>query len=228
MISTQMIKIYKIHSHYTLEAGKECLLLKPLFESLIETQLLNFSFMEENKLHFHAESVCLLDKFLDKNKKQINNQQINMNFEKILCLLFSISKQMECLEQKGYTFYGLNLKDIIVINNTYFFILNTNVLVPIEDSNISFYYPFEKPYFTSPEILAIDTLPTKISFKSIYYSLGALIIFCLFDINILKGNDFLSDLEIDAILLKIYGTKLFWCLKRTLMHNYSERHLLYI
>lgn len=218
-----MINIYNNKTHYILEYKEANMLLKPLFESIIETQLLTFPFIEHNKIHFHAQSVCKLDELLKTNKKQIN-----IDFDKVLSLLFSISKQIEFLEQKGYTFYGFNLKDIIVINNTYFFILNTNVLIPIEDKYITFYYPFDKPFFGSPELLEIDTLPIKISFKSIYYSLGSLIIFCLFNINILKGNDFLNDKEIDAILFTIYGTKLYWCLKRSLIHYSSERNLLYI
>jgi hypothetical protein len=216
-----MIIIHKKNSHYTLEAKNDLLYLNPLFESIIEIQLLPFSFIENNKLHFHAQSVCLLEDYL------INNNN-TMNVENILFFLYSISKQITSLEHKGFTFYGISLKDVIVVNKNIFLILNTSTILPIENGYITFLFPFEKPYFANPEILAIDSLPCQISHKCIYYSLAALTIYCLFNNYILKGNDLLSNSELDAILFPIYGTKLYWCLKRCLENDCDKRYLLYI
>jgi hypothetical protein len=189
-----------------------------LFKSILNTDLLSFAFIENNNLHFQAESVYLLS---DKIK-------ININVEQILLMLFSISKQIISLEKLGYTFYGFSLNDVIIVNNTYFFILNYNYILPISNNYITFLYPFEKPIFTSPEILNVLSLPANITFKSIYYSLGVFIIYLLFNKNILKGNDILTIDEIDKILYPIYGCKLYWCIKRCLHINLEDRFLLYI
>jgi hypothetical protein len=214
-----MITIHKKNSHYTLEAIKNLLYINPLFESIIDIQLLPFSFIENNKIHFHAQSVCVLEDYLNNNK---------MNVETILLFIYSISKQITSLEQKGFTFYGISLKDIIVVNNNIFLILNTNTILPIENEYITFLYPFEKPYFSNPEILVLNSLPCQISYKSVYYSLASLIIYCLFNNYILKGNDLLSNSEIEKILFPIFGTKLYWCLKRCLENDCDKRYLLYI
>jgi hypothetical protein len=214
-----MITIHKKNSHYTLEAIKNLLYINPLFESIIDIQLLPFSFIENNKIHFHAQSVCVLEDYLNNNK---------MNVETILLFIYSISKQITSLEQKGFTFYGISLKDIIVVNNNIFLILNTNTILPIENEYITFLYPFEKPYFSNPEILVLNSLPCQISYKSVYYSLASLIIYCLFNNYILKGNDLLSNSEIEKILFPIFCTKLYWCLKICLENDCDKRYLLYI
>jgi hypothetical protein len=219
-----MISIYKDKSHFTIEydfsnENKENS--KNLFQSLLETKLLPFAFIDNNKLHFHALSVFLLDEYLLKNK--------NLGIDKCLSLLFSISKQIFYLEQLGYTFYGVGIKDILIINDNTFLILNINTLLPIDNNFcISFYAPFTKPFFISPELLSIETLPSHINYKSIYYSLAGLIIYCLYNINICKGNDIILEEELEIILKSIYGSKLYWCLKRCLNMNVEQRVLLYI
>jgi uncharacterized protein (DUF2164 family) len=195
-----------------------------LFSSLLNTKLLPFAFIDNMQLHFHAQSVVLLDDYLAQNK----NNQIELN--QCILLLFSISKQIFCLEQLGYTFYGLGIKDIIVVNNTHFLILNTNYITPINNDNqcISFFEPFSKPSFISPELWSLTSLPAHISYKSIYYSLAALIIYCLFSFNICKGNDLLENKDLEILLKPIYGSKLYYCLKRCLITDTKERILIYI
>ena len=216
-----MITINKNNTHYTLEGNTNCLYLNELFISLIDTNLLSSAFIGNNQLHFHAQSVILLDDFL-------LNKTINYGYEDALFTMYSLSKQIISLENMGLTFYAFGPKDIIVVNNTYFFLLNTNKLFLIENNNLTFLTPISKPYFASPELLNIHTLPSSISFKSIYYSLGVLIIQCLFNNYILKGNEIKSDEEIDAIIKPIKETKLYWCLKRCLEIDTNDRYLLFI
>ena len=215
-----MITINKTNSHYTLEGNTNCIYLNELFTSIMDTHLLPFAFIDNNKLHFHAQSVVLLEDYFLKKP--------NIQYENTLFILFSISKQIISLENMGLTFYGFGPRDIIVVNDIYFFILNTNKLFFIENNGISLMIPFSKPYFASPELLNIHTLPTTISFKSIYYSLGVLLIKCMYNEYILKGNDIKTSQEIDAILKPIKETKLYWCLKRCLEIDPKDRYLLFI
>ena len=72
--------------------------------------------------------------------------------------------------------------------------------MPINNKKVlNFYKPpikRETCSFDSPELLAMNSIPFKISYKTIYYSFGALAIYCL-------GNP--STYE---------HTKLYWFIKR--------------
>ena len=74
--------------------------------------------------------------------------------------------------------------------------------------------------FFSPE-LDKKVLPAIVSYKTAYYSLGALIIYCLFGSDIKNKN-------IDEILLPIKYSKLYWFLKRCLDENPKNRYLIYV
>jgi len=223
--------IQKDKTHFILESYLDINInIEILFNSIIQTNLLSFPFIDnqlnnKKQLHFHAESVESLKEFIDKNNNNNNNNNNNFDINLAILLFFSLGKQIYCLEQMNYTLtgFGHDFNDIIVINQCYFFYINTLYLIPFrnEDKNdlIYFFYPFDKPYFSSPELLNISTLPAVISKKSIYYSLGCLIIYLLFDVFILKGNDFASDIEIKNILKSIYGTKIYWALLRCLKYN---------
>ena len=62
----------------------------------------------------------------------------------------------------------------------------------------------------SPELLKIKSVPATINYRTIYYSLGVLVLDCLFDY---KEND-TSNLE--EIMGPIKETKLFYLVKRCL------------
>jgi len=193
-----------------------------LFESIIKTDKLKFAFIDyKNKeLFFTANTVFLLDEYLITLKKKMNDSQT-------LLMIKSIQKQISFLEKQKYLFYGLNLKDIIVIDN-YFFLINNEFMEPLINDNIHFNYPFTKPYFSSPEIINLTKLPEFISLKCFYYSFGAIIIYCLTNVYIFKANEIKTDNEIENILKPLLFSKLYWFLKRCLNSEIKERILLYI
>jgi len=228
--------IQKDKTHFILESESESESnMDIIFNSIIDTNLLSFAFIYKynykNKfqLNFHADSVVYF-------KEYILKKDSDLDLDLSMQLFFSLGKQIHCLEKMKYTFtgFGDDFNDIIVINNCYFFYLNANYLMPFynnnnNNNNICFLHPFEKPYFSSPEILNISSLPAFISKKSVYYSLGCLIIYFLFDVFILKGNDIISDVELNNILKPIYGTKIYWTLLRCLKVEVEvDRSLLYI
>jgi hypothetical protein len=180
---------------------------------------------QENKIIFLAESVTKLlpcvTQVREKTKDTITYlQATNM----IKCL----SKQMNNLKRmSNLIFYGFDLDDILVINNDTFIIVSTNHLLKIDDernNNIIFNCPFMLPYFSSPELISINTLPTEVDYRTSYYSLGALAIYCLFGKNI-KGLDII---DVKHILNPIYQTKLYWMLLKGIDSNYERRTLLFI
>ena len=69
-----------------------------------------------------------------------------------------------------------------------------------ETQNIQINTVISLDWFVSPEILQISTIPETINYKTIYYSLGALIIYSLYSINILDTrNDIIPDEKIRGI-----------------------------
>jgi hypothetical protein len=72
-------------------------------------------------------------------------------------------------------------ENLIVINGDRFVYCSSEHLIDVNPDNMTvvFTCPFSKTDgFTSPEILAVDTIPTEIDIRSIYYGFGALIVYC--------------------------------------------------
>jgi polyhydroxyalkanoate synthesis regulator phasin len=204
-----------------------------LYESITQTNILSHAFYNEEdneadneadndeetqeSISFTAESVKPLSVLLKKGK--LTNQETTK-------MIHDLSKQIAYLETKmQQTFYGYNLDDIVVINEDIFFIASTKNLARIETKNnsIYFYKPIDKPYFSNPELNELTKLPAKIDYRSSYYSLGALILFCSTNIYIFSELK-----ETDIILSPIYYTKLYWFLKRCFHEDCKQRILLFI
>lgn len=189
-----------------------------LFDSLVKTQLLFPGIIENKQLSFKAVSI----EYLTKTHIKTEHDYIN--------LMESISSQLFYLEKKGYTFYGFDLKDIIIIDKNIFIILNTSYLKKINKDTLSLQFtsPFKKPFFSSPEIVSITSIPSQISYKSIYYSIGSLIVYLRFNQNLLFDNKVTTENEIEETIEAIKYTRLYWFLKRCFEKNIDDRYLLYI
>ena len=195
-----------------------------IFQSLLKTSIIPFGFViSENKLYFKAESVVLL-----KECKELS-------IEKVSFLIHFLIKQIKFLESRDCTFYGFDIDDVIVINEETFGIVTSDYIMSIEtdketnnNKTICFLTPFMKPYFSSPEIIKLTSLPCKLSYKACYYSLASIAIYLFSGEYILKGNEIMTDSEIDVIMRPIYNTKLYWFLKRCLHSKAESRLLFYI
>lgn len=200
-----------------------------IYKSISETNILSNVFFDDTednveRIIFTAKKVKSLSGILKEDK--LTNQQI-------IKMIYDLSKQIAYLEINMMSFYGYNLDDIIVINDNIFFIANTKYLARInaKDYNIYFYRPIDKPYFSSPELNELTKLPAKIDYRANYYSLGALILFCLTNVYIFseltnEGEE--DEEEIKSILEPINYTKPYWFLKRCFLKDYKKRILLFI
>lgn len=191
-----------------------------LYESITKTNILSGAVLDDDDINesiiFTAESVKPLSTFLKKGK--LTNQQA-------IKMIHDLSKQIAYLEENLLAFYGYDLDDIIVINEDTFFIANTKCITKIDakEKCIFFNNPINIPYFSNPELNKLTKLPAKLDYRSGYYSLGALILFCSTNIYIFSELK-----EIDAILSPIYYTKLYWFLKRCFHEKSEERIMLFI
>ena len=194
-----------------------------IYKSISDTKLLSSIFynddndgVEEEAISFTAETVKPLSTLLQKGR--LTNQET-------IKMIHDLSKQIAYLEARLLAFYGYNLDDILVINEDTFFIASTKCMANIESTSksIYFYNPIEQPYFSNPELNELTKLPANIDYRSSYYSLGALILFCSTNIYIYSELK-----EIVVSLSPIYYTKLYWFLKRCFNKNCKQRILLFI
>jgi len=198
--------------------------IQEIYKSISETNILSNIFFDDTNnvetIMFTAEKVRPISILLKEGK--LTNQQITK-------MIYDLSKQIAYLEINMMSFYGYNLDDILVINDNTFFIASTKHLTNInaKDYYIYFYKPIVKPYFSSPELNELTKLPAKIDYRSSYYSLGALILFCSTNVYI-----FAEQIEEEQNLLEILEpinyTKPYWFLKRCFYKNCKERILLFI
>jgi hypothetical protein len=194
-----------------------------IYKSISETNILSNVFFDDTNnvetIMFTAEKVKPLSVLLKEGK--LTNQQI-------IKMIYDLSKQIAYLEINLMSFYGYNLDDILAINDNTFFIASTKHLVSInaKDYYIYFYKPIIIPYFSSPELNELTKLPAKIDYRSSYYSLGALILYCLTNIYIFSESE--ENKEGNSLLESINYTKPYWFLKRCLNEDCKKRILLFI
>jgi hypothetical protein len=200
-----------------------------IYLSISETDILSNTFYDDDYddykqeskeyIIFTAETVDTLTSFLKKSGNKLTmDQSIKM--------INDLSKQFAYLELSNFAFYGFDLDDILVINESIFFIANTRYLLDIEETNIHFYRPIVLPYFSSPEVVKLTNLPSKVNYRSSYYSLGSLILFCLLNQHI--TSELKTGATVDTMLQPICHTKMYWFLKRCFLPNSEKRILLFI
>lgn len=176
---------------------------------------------ETNTIIFSAENVISFKQFLLEQK---NNKLSHLTCIK---LIDDLSLQILYLKNKKFGFYGFDIDDILKIDNTFIF-CSTKYLFPLDNDQFIFIFPIEQPYFSSPELFELTSLPFNINYKCSYYSLGALIVFSLLNIYLFIGNELKSSEEINKILEPLYNTKIFWFIKRCMDEDINKRKLLLV
>lgn len=192
-----------------------------LYESIIKTIPQSFSFTnpETQELHFQANKIQHLLDFLKNNR---------ISWEQCLLLIGFLSKQIQELEKRGYSIVGFNLQDITIIDESVFLFVNNEYLFPFHNKYVPLVTPLKKPYFSSPELLQLTKIPARIHYKNMYYSLACLVVYCLLEEYVFKGNEPYSDKELEIILKPLFATKMYWFLKRCLVLNPENRQMLFI
>lgn len=192
---TYKLKIHSEHNKY-------------LMISIVKSKLLpgvRYN-SETDELSFVAESVETLERKLQTQK---------LSYNTCVQMIYCISKQLCELEFLHKMFYGLDLNDILVINDDIFIIANPKYLMQMNDKHMTFYSPFEMPSCASPELRSIQSIPSEVHFKTIYYSLGEVIVKSL-------------GLNVKQLENELSYTKMYWFLKRCFEKEPSKRSLFYI
>lgn len=163
-----------------------------------------------SSITFEAENILLI------------KEHPKFTYISMLNLIKSLTKQLNILLNYNYSFSQYDVDNIIVINNNEYLYISKEHLVRCDTTtnNIIITLPFTKTNLSSPELLEIQSLPSNVTMKTIYYSLSALILHYLFKVSIDNDN-------IMNILSPIKETKLYWFILRGLNKNSKERYLLF-
>ena len=162
-----------------------------------------------------AHKMEMLDGFVKKHKY--------IPYDICLSMLRDIGNQIQSLEMFNIGIPFLKLSDILVVDSKHFFIVNTDRILPLSNSTITISTPYKRTPFFSPELQNLTGIPSNVHWKSSYYSLASLIVYCL------THKHILGSIEVPGeILDKIYATKLYWALMRCLVVEPDDRYYLII
>jgi hypothetical protein len=201
---------------YTLKINGEYII--PLYQTILKLLKSSRYDSDSQTIDFSAERVIPFKQYLTAHK---------MTYNLCLKMIDNLTTQMTILKKMNYGFYGIDVSDILVIDDTFVFCSTQNML-PIVNDTFVFYYPMNRPYFSNPELMELTNLPSEINYKCAYYSLGLLVVFCILNQYLLVGNEIKTPKEIDIILSPINNTKIYWFLKRCFNQQIEKRGLLLI
>ena len=162
-----------------------------------------------------ANSIVPLSIFLKKYSK-------GLNYDNCIAMLYDLGNQMQSLERfyMGIPFFDLS--DVIVVDDKHFFYLNDNKVYNFGNTEqIIVDQPHKKSPFISPEMTQLNKIPMKLNFKSGFYSLAAMISFCITLQYITLDNR-------EQLLAPIYTTTLYYALMRMLENRPVDRFYLII
>jgi len=122
---------------------------------------------------FKAAEVQTLGYILSKHNNRLNYTTASNLFN-------DLSKQIQSLEVLKLGLSFLCTTDIVVVDGKHFLYLNDrNVHNIVNGTEIVIDLPQTTSLFISPEMLSLTNFPMKIHFKSGFYSMGSLVLYCL-------------------------------------------------
>jgi len=202
-------------------------LINILFNSIIKTKIINNSTLltqnnETKSIIFKALSVESFEQFKERHKK-INGINI-LPYNCLLNIIYSLTKQISyLLQNNSKCFYKLDVSNILVIDDCKFIYLSCEDLkdVDVKDNKMIIYRPISKTTgYISPELKNAKTIPILFSYKTIFYSLGLLILDCI------KNREIEREPETEDESFYIKNTKLYYFLERCLSIEPDKRFLL--
>ena len=202
---------------WTIETGS--IIIAKLIRHIVKN-----AYIESTKVHITAESIMSLKDHL--SIKPTNK----LGYIETIRLMKQISTQLTLIYNTGNACYGIDLSDILVINNKDFLFCGSKHMLPLDQTKtfITFVAPFDNPDFSNPDILEIKKLPSQVHFKCIYYSIAALGLWCFTGNYLLVGNEIPDENRVEQILNPIKATKLYGFFKRALTSRVEERLLLLV
>jgi hypothetical protein len=176
---------------------------------------------EHGKKIVRGRKVQTLDIFLKEREKSCGKSV--MSYHDCLKMLHDLEQQNRELLSESLCIFCIRSEDILVVDGEKFVFVNSDYVKKMDSwGKISFFSPFRRVGFFSPELAAIDALPSSVGWKTFYYSLGSLVSFCV-------SGKHLEDKTLLVDSLKhIEKTKLYWTILRLVAVDLEKRRFLYI
>ena len=204
---TKVIK--KSNKFYTIESEIELNKIL-LYKNLISSGKIK---QTNNDILLMVDNIESLDKYLKKNNNKLEYNKAEKLLKDLIIVIDSLSNY-------GLMFVNLDINDIIVIDESIFMFINYNNIYKVTDDNsISIEDILTSSRFNNKNEFVQESIPYSINIKTIYYNIGNLIFYCLF--NKLYDNNKLS-------IYPIYYTKLYWFLERCLENDINNRVFLFV
>ena len=231
ILENDNLKIIKERSTFKIEFNSSSY---SLINSLIKTRIIQGGSTDETYkiIIFNATSVKTLDQF--RNERRIRQGTHKLSVPDVAKMLRSLTLQLNyLLERESHTIIGYNTADIIVINDEKFAFLSSELVADIDYEMATISRPFSSNDFLfSPEILKIKEIPSKIHYKTAYFSLGILLVYMLLaDEEFYK--DYLKHKTSEKILESlnshpVKNTRIYWLLSRCLIEEPGSRSIILI
>jgi hypothetical protein len=209
-LETDEFKIFETESTYMLVLSESS---EYIMRSIMHLDCFKVS-DNYRSVPFHGKSITTLDKILG----TIEDRPMHFFFS-------CIGNQLKYLIHEGVCFSELDPKYMLIIDNICICLSLRSLHSLDANGKIIINTPFKKNIFHSPELHAIRSLPSKIPFQCIYYSLGCIVIYNMRQV-IASGecprSEWLNTLE------SIKGSKLYFTLVRCLAEVPENRSIIYI
>lgn len=106
-----------------------------IIKSILDTHILKAYTDNKIDLRIYANK---MESFCDFMKEPVGSKKKQkLDYNLVIYMMHCLSKQQQILEKLGYSFYTFRLKDIIVIDDKYFFCIGSELIMPINNKNKS-------------------------------------------------------------------------------------------
>jgi len=231
IILNDNVKIKKENNIYQLEFKTSNY---ELINSLLKTRIIQGGSTDETykRIYFKADQVKTLKQYKHDKKRTTGKEVLAVSdiAKLIRCLVIQLNYLIEI---EHCTILGYNPEEVIVINDTTFAYIGTELIEKIDEENqcVMISCPYStKDFYFSPELLEVKEIPSYIHFKSSYFSLGLLIIYAL-----LEEDEFYSEFinhNNPSVILNVLNnhpiknSKLYWLLSRCLVEEAKDRSII--
>lgn len=219
-----MVEIKKIN-HNSFSIKTNCYSNMKYYSQLNESIIESFHYISnvrEDELYVKAISIQPLNLWLKER----------MSYDNVIKLMVCINQQQQTLLEKGYSFYTLNIEDILILRhnddeneeNYSFFCINPKHICLLKKDTSTFILTnvYSKSDFCSPELVNCSRLPNyTISTASFYYTLASFVYYCFF-------GEIVSPRTRETNLNTILYTPLYWFFQRGLHENTYSRKCFFL
>ena len=216
------IKINKVeNTKYLLEMDDQFIGLKNMILDLFSLHEIPTRVDKSGKIHFSASSLQPLPTFLEKCSGGMLNYNMTVTMAHQLKVFVDLAEKT----QKTIPFFSLD--DVLVLNKKTFLFVNFGKMVPLVQNKIKILMPIQKNGdldFLSPELKSLKKLPDEITYKSCYFSLGLMLIYCIFK----KKYEIDKNFNFKESLPLIYFTPLYWFIVNSLNLWEDDRALIFM